>query len=745
MKQFLLIVISFFYTNIYAQVEKQNPQINKIDILHYEFDITINDTTDVIDALAKVKVLFKEDATGFYLDLTSKSGRKGMEVVFAGANKYELEYKQKDNRLYIFENKWNKGDTVEFDIKYSGIPADGLIISKNKFGKRTFFGDNWPDRAHNWLPVIDHPSDKASVDWYITVPMHYQTVANGELMEYWNTGNGKSKYHYSTKDVSLATKVMVIGVADFDIKHYGDVDCIPVYSMTFSPTPENGMDDYLNAMEVMRYYINTIGEYSYFKLANVQSKTRYGGMENAGNIFYFEESVNGKHKVESLVAHEIAHQWFGNSASEKDWHHIWLSEGFATYFTDMYLEHKYGKEKMMQRMQMERDKVIRYNSRISRPVIDTLVSNWNRLLNPNSYEKGAWFLHMLRNKIGDKDFLNTIQIYYKKYRNSNALTSDFRKVAEEISGMNLRSFFDQWLRRPGFPDLNIKWYGAKGELYLSVEQKTGQFDFELPLEIKGENGKSYYTAVNVKCRNESFVVAVPDEMITSIDKIILDPDTKLLFRAEVSRLNTKPDGIPVIQGNNLLKKGDLLFQDLDCGALCNAIESVTTGIGDAHFSHIGIVSTITKENKIFITEALGGKVKETELEVFLARSKDKCGRPKVVVGRAKDLEVNNNAIANLKKYIGKKYDDVFDINNDRYYCSELVYFSFEDSNREKLFSLMPMTFKDKKTGKYLKSWKEYFNKLNIDIPEGKPGINPGGISKSGKISILYKYGDPQGW
>ncbi len=745
MKQILLFLFFFTLTITYAQVEKQNPQIDKIDVLHYNFDIAVNDTSDIIDAYAKVTILFKQNIGNFYLDLTNKSGSKGMETIFVGANRYELEYKHKYNKLYILNKQWNKGDTVEFEIKYSGIPADGLIISNNKFGKRTFFGDNWPDRAHNWLPVVDHPSDKATVDWYITCPAHYQVVANGKHIESFNIGQNKRKFHFSTFDVPLATKVMVIGLADFDIKNYGEVDCIPVYSMTFTPTPKYGMDDYLPAMEVMRYYIDSIGEFSYFKLANVQSKTRYGGMENAGNIFYYEQSVNGKHSVEPLIAHEIAHQWFGNSATEKDWHHIWLSEGFATYLTDMYLEHKYGREKFKERMKKERDKVLRYNSRIPKPVIDTSVTNWNKLLNPNSYEKGAWFLHNLRNKIGDKDFYNTLRKYYEKYRNSNALTSDFRAIAEEISGLDLKAFFDQWLRKPGFPDIDVQWYLEQNKLYINVEQKKEKFDFELPLQIRGKNDKNFDYVINVKCKNETFVIKLPDEFSQGISEIVLDPEVKLLFRGKIKKANTKPTGIPVIKGGQLLQKGDLLFQDLDCGALCDAIESVTTGVDSAHFSHVGIISDITKDNKVLVVEAIGQNVKTTELKTFLSRSYDNCGRPKVVVGRVKDTQIIKNALRKLKKYIGKKYDDAFDINNDRYYCSELVYYTFENNTGEKMFSLIPMTYKDTKTGRYFKSWKEYFKGLNTNIPEGMPGINPGGISRSDKINILYKFGNPEGW
>ena len=393
-KIYLIILILFQFSNFFAQVNKQNPQLDKIDILHYDFEINLSDENNIINVLANVKVIFKQDVKEFFLDLKSVDNKKGMSVVFVGSNKYELEYKHENDKLFIYD-EWNVKDTINFKIRYEGIPVDGLVISKNKFGNRTFFGDNWPNRAYNWLSVVDHPSDKASVDFKVIAPDHYEVVANGQLLEKKIISNKFKYYHFSTGDIPLPTKVMVIGVADFDIKNYEKVNDILVSSMVFHPSPKGGLDDYLPAVEVLKYFIDSIGPYSYTKLANVQSKTRYGGMENAGNIFYYEASVNGRSGVEALVAHEIAHQWYGNSVTEKDWHHIWLSEGFATYLTDLYLENKYGKDKLMERMSKERKKVIRYNSNVSKPIIDTTVTNWNKLLNPNSYEKGAWFLHML--------------------------------------------------------------------------------------------------------------------------------------------------------------------------------------------------------------------------------------------------------------------------------------------------------------------------------------------------------------
>lgn len=741
----LSLIFLFFASILISQNTKQNSQFEKIDILHYQFNIELSDSTNLIKGTAKLTVHVKNNLTHLDLNLKNISDKKGMKVINVESQNGKLNYLHKNDTLKIYSDNLKKGDSTVFTIKYQGIPKDGLIISNNKYGNRTFFGDNWPNRAQNWLPVVDHPSDKASVEFKIIAPSHYDVIANGELIGKKNLDKKNSFYHFSTGNVPLPTKVIVIGVADFDIKKYGEVFGIPISSYVFHPSPKGGLDDYLPAMKVMQYFIDSIGPYPYKKLANVQSKTRYGGMENAGNIFYYENSVDGRHRVESLVAHEIAHQWFGNSVTEKNWHHIWLSEGFATYLTNLYLEHEYGLEKLKKRMIKERDKVIRYNSTISNPIIDTTVTDWNRLLNPNSYEKGAWFLHMLRNKIGDDYFFNTLRSFYKKFRDGNALTIDFRKTAEEKSNQDLKIFFDQWLRKPGFPNLDINWIIDENLLYVNVNQNRWNYKFELPLRLINTKTKEHKDIkINIQCKKETFVIPIGNDF-SSIDlTLISDPEVKLLHSAKIAKLENKPELIPIIENGSLLKKGDLLFQDLDCGSLCDAIESVTQGIGNAHFSHVAIVTNKSKKD-VMLIEAIGSEVKITKLNDFLKRSLDGCGRPKVVVGRVNDLSIVENAVENLKKYIGQPYDDVFNIENNSYYCSELVYFAFKNMKDENIFTMMPMTYKDKKTGKTFKSWEEYFNNLNVEIPEGEPGINPGGISRSENISILYKFGNPEGW
>jgi aminopeptidase N len=237
--------------------------------------------------------------------------------------------------------------------------------------------------------------------------------------------------------------------------------------------------------------------------------------------------VTGNGKDEGLLTHEIAHQWFGNSVTESDWHHIWLSEGFATYLTSVYMEINYGKDRLASEMKSEREQVIKYYLRSQKPVIDTTVTNLMRLLSPNSYQKGAWVLHMLRHELGDELFWEGIRSYYEKYRNKNALTDDFERVMEKVSGKDLGVFFHQWLYTAGQPDLKITSGPSlkKGTTDITIEQKQ-EYLFRFPLEllINSQEGE-YRKYIQISDRVTKVTVKTGQ-----INEVVPDPDVNLLFR-----------------------------------------------------------------------------------------------------------------------------------------------------------------------------------------------------------------------
>ncbi|HEN21009.1 MAG TPA: M1 family peptidase, partial [Desulfobacteraceae bacterium] len=500
-----------------------------VDVIHYEFTIHLSDSTDNIRGKARILISHTGNTGIINLDLVGQdtTGR-GMTVTDVSIDGKPVQWSHNDQRLRLsLPAVKPEGDSSIVVVHYKGMPADGLIITDNRHGDRTFFADNWPDRARNWIPCIDHPSDKAFVDFIVFAPGKYRVVSNGYLYEESILKNGMKITHWK-EEVSIPTRVMVIGVAQFAVRLAGKALGTDIWTYVFPEDREAGFSDYSIALDPFTWYSEKIGPYAYEKLANVQSKTMFGGMENAGCIFYHEASVTGKGRVEGLIAHEIAHQWFGNSLTEKDWHHLWLSEGFATYFTSLYLAGKEGEQRLRDDMHRARQRVISFHGRKPAPVIDTTAFEFMKLLNANSYQKGAWILHMLCQELGEDLFWRGIQSYYARYRNANVLSSDFKLVMEELSGRELDRFFHQWLNIPGHPELKISWtYNRKRkEIRLNVEQKQAGHTFQFPLEVQiNDPGGSRLESVTVNRRVQSFMIKSANPPY----EIIPDPGVRLLF------------------------------------------------------------------------------------------------------------------------------------------------------------------------------------------------------------------------
>lgn len=520
----LILFLLAFQSVITAQNYKQ--RFNEIDVKHYNLAIEVNDSTNIVQAKMTVSLAFKQLVNEFHLDLVQKdSTGKGMYIESVFQNNDTAQFIHTDNKITIQPTFVNTDSIFNFEITYSGVPKDGLIIGENLHGDRTFFADNWPNRAHNWFPCVDHPSDKATVEFKIIAPNHYQVIANGYLFEETNLSNNLNLYHYKSAE-PLPTKVMVIGVARFAVQHIGETNNIPVSNWVYPQTKELGFYDFANAKNILNFFIEKFGEYPYQKLANVQSKTQFGGMENAGAIFYFEKSVTGERKHEDLIAHEIVHQWFGNSASEIDWPHLWLSEGFATYFTSLFILETKGEDAFQQRIKDQRETVLNFYKKKQTPVVDTENTHLMNLLNANSYEKGAWVLHMLRKKLGDETFLKGIRTYYEKFKLSNASTNDFKNVMSEVSGQNLEAFFTQWLQKAGHPVLKTSWLYYQNKLRLLIDQtQENSFQFPLDVEIIYADGTSEIKTIEVA------EIAIPYEIDTKgeVKEVKFDPNAWLLF------------------------------------------------------------------------------------------------------------------------------------------------------------------------------------------------------------------------
>ena len=520
------------------------PKNPNIDALNYTFRISLSDDTDEIVGEATVDLRFLvEGITELRLDLVSATADgKGMTVTGVSSADKPLQYRHESDELRIsLLSPSEANQRSRFTIAYRGVPATGLIIGPNKHGDRTFFSDNWPNKARHWLPTIDHPYDKARCEFVVTAPDNYQVISNGLLVEETDLSGGMRLTHWR-QSVPIAPWLFVLGVAEFAVQYLGEYDGRSVQTWVYRQDRDAGFYDFaVPTKQVLEFYGNKVGPYSYEKLANVQAASVGGGMESATAIFYGENSVTGQRSVRwrNVIIHEIAHQWFGNAVTEYDWDDVWLSEGFATYFTLLFIEHAYGRDEFVAGLKRSRDRVMAFYERNPdyRIVHDNL-TDMRQVTTSNTYQKGSWTLHMLRGIIGDDAFWKGIQAYYRNHRDRNATTDDFRRAMEEASGRDLSQFFRQWLYRGGKLEYQGGWNYGDGVLHVELKQvqNDGNF-FQMPVQIgiyfDGEP-QPQIELIHVNDEQNTFTMALDRDPAD----VVLDPNTWVLMQAEfVKRSN----------------------------------------------------------------------------------------------------------------------------------------------------------------------------------------------------------------
>jgi len=514
------------------------PRQPAIDALHYAFHVTLSDVTDEISAQTTAEVRFQSGGTRqLVLDLATPTQGKGMTVTSVECPGATCRFEHARDRLTItLSEAPPAGESRQFTITYHGVAADGLHIGSNRFGERTFFSWNWPVLARQWLPVIDHPSDKASSEFIVTAPAQYQAVANGALVEVRDLGGGLQLTHWK-ESVPVAPWLNNIGVARFARSRFATVEGVPLETWLFPSDRQNGIATFEVPMrQAVEFFTSHIGPFPYERLAAVETAGLSGAMEHASAIFFGESSVTPKPAF-SLVAHEVSHQWFGDSVTEKDWDDAWLSEGFATYCAALAAEFYHGREEFLGVMRKARTEILRMEK--EPPVASVVHDNLAEIRGGQApmrlvYEKGAFTLHMLRGLVGEEKFWAGLRQYYRRYRDSNASTNDFRTVMEQTSGRELGWFFRQWLYRAGSPVVKGSWkYDAKARMVrLDLAQTQAGEPFRLPLEVATRsNGKVQVHRIELTGASGSFDLRVTG----APESVVLDANSWTLMDAVLER------------------------------------------------------------------------------------------------------------------------------------------------------------------------------------------------------------------
>jgi aminopeptidase N len=498
--------------------------------LHHDVTVIVGDTgTHILGVVTTTWLLVSADPVEVPLDssfrvvrvLTDGQGETRMGRITFALNP--------GGGVYIPHQR-HTGDTLHTTIRYHGNVSDGLIIRTDSAGRRTVFADNWPDRERHWLPIPLDPGAKATVDLHLEVPGDMTVVANGLLTRIDTLAHGRRTWHFQMAQ-PIPPYGIVFGAGPLTVTPLAPaacaVKCVPLAVMSL---PEDSawavQGPFHRAGDMLDFFSALVGPFPYQRLSHVQSSTRFGGMENPSAIFYDTKAYTSRRLSEETVAHETAHQWFGDAVTEAEWHHLWLSEGFATYYAALWLGHAEGDSAFQASMRRQAKQV--FDSPASdRPILDFAATDLMGLLNSNNYPKGAWVLHSLRGLIGDSAYQQGIRAWYTTYRDSSAVSGDFATVMERVAGQDLGWYFHQALEQPGFPELEVRWTRRGGRLEMTIRQvqSAAWGTYRIPDLVVAVDGRR----VSVNLAELETRVTIPG-VSRDPTQVVVDPDGWWLLR-----------------------------------------------------------------------------------------------------------------------------------------------------------------------------------------------------------------------
>ncbi|HEY0320130.1 MAG TPA: M1 family metallopeptidase [Pyrinomonadaceae bacterium] len=490
----LLLLLSTFQL---ALAERPERVVDTWRPLDYDVALTLNDQlTEITRARTKISIyVLKAPLTIVDLDF----GAMTVDSVTVGDRPARFE--QVKGRLNVTLPKpANKDERLEIIVNYHGRPADGLILTKDKAGRPSATGDNWPDRVHHWIPCLDHPSAKATVRFTVTAPQRTLVVANGQLTKKHENAGATITWVY-TESKPIPAYCMIIAVGEFALLQPAERTATPLSYYVPQTDRDYAVKGFSAAPATLEFFSERVAPYPYEKLALIVAATRFGGMENSSAIVFpgslFNERASQsmstrfqiRRSLEEVTAHEIAHQWFGDSVTEETWADLWLSEGFATYFAGLFIEQYDGREDFRAYMRRQAETYFVFEREHRIPIHDTETPELFALLNGNNYQKGAWVLHMLRGMLGDTVFFRGIREYYNAHKEGNATTEDLRAALEKASGQDLKEFFTRWVYKSGHPRYEASWAWSEsgqqgGTLTITLNQMQRDEAFLTPLAVE---------------------------------------------------------------------------------------------------------------------------------------------------------------------------------------------------------------------------------------------------------------------
>jgi aminopeptidase N len=452
------------------------------DVQHYSFDWVFEPASSSVSGWARVRAKSTASAlTVLKLDLAGT-----MIVSQVIQNGQPLVYSQANGSLDItLDQPYTSGQEFEVEIGYQGVPSQNLTFAQHA-GQPIVYSLDEPIGAREWFPCHDVPDDKATAEMRITVPGDMIAASNGRLMETATNADGTRTYAWE-EDFPIATYLISVAATNYTLLHdtYASASgTMDVVHYVYPELVNEAQEDFNRTVSMIAFFSRVFGEYPFFQEKYGHALIPGGtAMEHQTCTSYPAQRVLGTHDYDWVVAHELAHSWWGDFVTCGDWRDIWLNEGFATYADALWHEEIGGKEGLKARMQQHKEAYLTHQPP-DHPVYDPPSGH---LFCQIIYQKAAWVLHMLRYVVGDQNFWDILAAYRQRFGGSSALTTDFITVCEEVSGRDLGWFFSQWIYGAGIPAFEFGWGRVPGSDTVRVVINQVQQDcplFRMPVELE---------------------------------------------------------------------------------------------------------------------------------------------------------------------------------------------------------------------------------------------------------------------
>jgi len=624
------------------------------DVLHIRIEVKLDEKQKTVDGKVTTKfVPLRPDFGVFELDAAEMKIKK---IYLVNGKQLNFNFDSLAQKLKIYlDRTYSFRDTLSVVVEYFvSNPRKGLYFiqpdSAHPDKPYQIWSQGQPEDNHYWFPCYDFPNDKATSEVIATVNKNFTVVSNGKLVSVKeDKKRGLVTYHwFMDKPHSSYLISIVVGeyvklqdyYLDIPLEYYVYKSNAKYANLSFEKTPE-----------IMKFFSEKIGyKYPYNKYAQtIVEDFIYGGMENITATTLTSSTIHDERahldvSSDGLVAHEMAHQWWGDLLTCRSWEHAWLNEGFATYFTALYFEYAKGKDEFQYSI---------YNMQRTAKFADMSDKKptvWNRyfdptdLFGPHIYQRGGSILNMIRFILGDELFWKAMNYYAKKYEYQNVETEDLRIAIEEATGYNLKWFFDQWLYKAGYPIFEVKYdYDEVSKILTLTVEQIHPADSLTPEVFK--------TPVDVE---------ITTEFESKTYKIFIDK-RKQTFEFNI---DSKPLMVIFDKGNWILKdlffeksKDELIYQALNAKDMIDrfwAVQELGKFINEQGVSEVmKKISANSKEFYAVRQEAINnlGKLKDESTARFLID----------IFRNEKDSRVRRSVVEALKEF---KFDFVSEFLNE---------------------------------------------------------------------------------